>query len=255
MTGDTIHLLNNVKTDQLDSLWVFEHAFIIQEDSIKGFNQVKGKRMYGLFENNELYELNLIQNTETIYYTRNNEGQLIGINKTLSSSIKMLLEDREIQDIYYYNTVDGIVHPEGELPENAQKLKGFNWRGDERLDSKADLFANEPPLDLPKIQGIPLPKTPEAFFDERDENDALLLNEKSRLTPEILQEHERDSVQKKEQKKMIRDTVFDSTQFQPIPKPKNRVLKSNLLQDSLPQKKNPVLEMENPSSSQRPPKI
>lgn len=192
LTGDTIHLLNDVKTDQLDSLWVFDHAFIIQEDSIKGYNQVKGKSMYGLFEDNELYEVNLIQNTETIYYMRNDEEELIGINKTLSSSIKMLLNDREIEDIYYYKNVDGTVYPEGELPENAQRLKGFNWRGEERLDSKEELFEDDPPLNLPKIQGIPLPEAQPAFFDERHENDAPLLNEKSRLSPEILRA--RDSI-------------------------------------------------------------
>lgn len=243
VTGDTIHLLNDLKTDQLDSLWVFDHAFIIQEDSIKGFNQVKGKRMYGLFEDNELYELNLIQNTETIYYMRNDKDELIGINKTLSSSIKMLLEDRKITDVYYYTNVDGTIYPEGELPENAQRLKGFNWRGEERIDSKAELFANDPPLNLPKIQGIPLPEAQGAFFDDRGENDALLLNEKSRLTPEILQQHKRDSLRQKTKQEISRDTIANPKKFTPIPKsPTNNLLKSPMIQDSLPQKKNTLLK-------------
>lgn len=238
MTGDTIHLLSNVETDKLDSLRVFENAFIVQKDSIKGFNQVKGKRMYGLFnDENELYELNLIQNTETIYYMRNDEGELIGIDKTLSSSIKMLLENREIQDIYYYNNADGTLYPEGELPENAQKLKGFNWRGDERLKSKAELFINDPPLDLPKIQGIPLPEAKPDFFDERTEKDSLLLNEKSRLSPEILQPQKKESGSNLLQRPKKRDSISKSEPFKKIPDSKLDPLKSIMTQDSLPKKK------------------
>lgn len=233
VTGDTIHLLNNVKTDKLDSLRVFENAFIIQEDSIKGFNQVKGKRMYGLFEENELYEINLIQNTETIYYMRNDESELIGINKTLSSSIKMLLNNREIEDIYYYKNVDGTIYPEGELPENAQHLKGFNWRGDERLNSKAELFLNDPPLNLPKIQGISLPEEEDAFFDERNENDSLLLNKKSRLTPKILQQQKQDSIPIP----VKTDSLTDPVSYREIPDSKIDSLKTHMVQDSLPKPK------------------
>lgn len=200
VTGDTIHLINDVETDQLDSLWVFEHAFIIQKDSIKGFNQVKGKRMYGLFKNNELYELNLIQNTETIYYLRNDKDELIGIDKMLSSSIRLLLEDQKITDIYYLNQPDGTIYPKGDLPENAQKLRGFNWRGKERLKTKSDLFVNAPPLYLPKIKGIPLPVDKGAFFEKRETKDAPLLNKKSRLTPEILKSHAPDSTSSAAQK-------------------------------------------------------
>lgn len=194
LTGDTIHLMNNVETEQLDSLKVFDNAFMIQKDSIGGYNQIKGKEMYGLFEDNELYEVNLIKNTETLYYMRNDPGELIGINKTLSSSIRVLFEDREVQEIYYLKQVDGTLYPEQDLPPNARELKGFNWRGDEKLNSVEDLFAGEPPYELVKIKGIPLPEEQEEFFEERTDEDAPLLNEKSRLRPEDLRERAQDTL-------------------------------------------------------------
>jgi len=201
ITGDTIHLLSknigeteDSQSQELDSLRVFENAFIIQQDSIKGFNQVKGKRMYGLFEENELYEVNLIQNTETIYYLRNDEDSLVGIDKTESASIKMLIQNRQIEDIYYYNKVDGIIYPEEELPENARKLSGFNWRGEERLLSKEALFEDEPPLNLPKIQGIPLPDDEETFFEENQDGESPVLNEHSQLNSKILKPQKADSI-------------------------------------------------------------
>lgn len=191
LTGDTIHLLNNVETEQLDSLKVFNNAFMIQKDSVAGYNQIKGKELYGLFQDNDLYQVDILKNTETLYYMRNDSGELIGINKTLSSSIRVLLEDQEVQEIYYYKNIDGTLNPEEQSPLNERELRGFNWRGDEQLHSYSDLFAGEPPLDLPRIQGIPLPEEEGEFFEDRQRGD-MLLNERSRLRPEDLRNREED---------------------------------------------------------------
>ena len=193
LTGDTIHLLNNVKTEQLDSLKVYYNSFMIQKDSIEGYNQIKGKELYGLFSDNDLYQVDILKNTETIYYLRNDANELIGINTTLSSSIQVLLKEQEVEEIYYIKQVDGNLYPEEELPPNARELKGFNWRGDEQLHSLADLFTGKPPVELTRIQGIPLPEEEGTFFEDRRKDD-MLLNEKSRLRPEDLQNREQDSL-------------------------------------------------------------
>ena len=193
ITGDTIHLISNPKTEKLDSLKVFYDAFLIQKDSIEGYNQVKGKELTGLFVDNELYQVDIIKNTETIYYSRNEKKELIGINKTLSSSIKILFEDKDIRDIYYYRQVDGTLTPPEDFPQNARQLSGFNWRGEEQLTKKEDLFAGKVPPMLVKIKGIPLPEDMGDFFEETD-TDKPLLNENSRLKPEDLKDKKIDSL-------------------------------------------------------------
>lgn len=169
MTGDTIKIISDTKTEKLDSLIVYQNAFLAQEDTLKaGFNQVKGQILYGLFKDNEIYQVDIDKNTETIFFQRESEGdlKLIGINKVLSSSIRMLLNDREIEDVYYYQNVDGTLYREIDLPLNARELSGLNWRGKERINTKADLFKGESPPKLTKITGIPLPKDEADFFDE-----------------------------------------------------------------------------------------
>jgi len=193
MTGDTIHILNNPVTEKLDSLKVFYDAFLVQKDSIEGYNQVKGKELTGLFVNNELYQVDIIKNTETIYYSRNEENELLGINKTISSSIKILFENKTISDIYYYTKPDGTLTNPDDFPQNARELAGFNWRGDEQLLQKSDLFKGEDPPKLIKIKGIPLPEEQEDFFDETDDIESLL-NENSRLTPDDLKDTKVDSL-------------------------------------------------------------
>ena len=209
LTGDTIHLLNDVKTEKLDSLIVYDNAFMIQQDSIDGFNQLKGKEMYGLFEDNELRQVDLLKNTETIYYMRNDAKDLIGINSTLSSSLQVLFEDRQVQVVDYLGQVDGKLYPEEDLPPNARQLKGFNWRGEERINSVADLFAGEPEYELVKIQGIPLPEKEDQFFDKRELEDDPLLNEKSRLRPEDLKNRPEDTLPPASENE-IREGIKDS---------------------------------------------
>lgn len=210
MTGDTIHLISNPKTEKLDSLKVFDNAFLIQKDSIEGYNQIKGKELTGLFIDNELYQVDILKNTETIYYMRNEEKELIGINKTVSSSIKVLFEERQIEDVYYYQQIEGSITPEEELPENVRILRGFNWRGDEQLLQKSDLFAGKPPPQLVRIQGIPLPEEQEDFFDESNEEQPLL-NENSRLKPEDLKDRKLDTIPTPA---TVRDTILQKVEPQ-----------------------------------------
>ena len=165
MTGDTIQLINNLETNKLDSLKVFYNTFLIQKDSISGYNQVKGKELIGLFnDDNKLYNIDINKNAEYIFYARKENGELIGIDKRLSSSINLKLTDNEIEEITSFGNPEGALTPESMYPDNARKLRGFNWRGDERILSVDDLFKDDPPLKLVKIQGLE-----ERVLDPEDE--------------------------------------------------------------------------------------
>ena len=196
MTGDTIHLLRNLKTDQMDTLKVFNNAFLIQKDSI-GFNQVKGERLIGLFTNNELDTINIEKNTQVIFFSRNEKKELVGIDNTKSSSIQMYIENQEIRGIRFNTKVKGQLYPPSQFPENARILPGFNWRGEERLLEVKDLFRDKPAPVLPKITGIPLPKDEGEFFDEDPENE-LIIPEASKLSPEHLRNKSEDALPLKE---------------------------------------------------------
>ena len=52
------------------------------------------------------------------------------------------------------------------MPKNARQLAGLNWRGDELITSKKDLFKDEKPFTLTKIEGLLLPEEEKDFFDE-----------------------------------------------------------------------------------------
>ncbi len=213
MTGDTIHILSDTKTEKLDTLKVFNNAFLIQKDSA-GYNQVKGERLIGLFTNNELDTVNIHKNAEVIFFSRNDKDELVGINNTLSSDIQMYLESQEITGIRFLKNVDGKLYPPSEFPENARILPGFNWRGEERLKKVEDLFKGKPAPILPKIKGILLPEDEGEFFEETSE-DEMEIPEQSKLKAKDLQNREDDP---KPMTREVDSILNDSLQKPPDPK-------------------------------------
>lgn len=145
ITGDIMHLIGDNTTKKLDSLKVLNNTFIVSRDTLgTGYNQVKGINLFGKFKDGKLHDVDVIKNTEVVYYMRNDDDhELIGINKNVSSKINLILENNDIQTITFFNKVDGDLWPEADLPENARKLKGLRWRGDERIKSKDDIFTEE----------------------------------------------------------------------------------------------------------------
>lgn len=144
LTGDVMHLISNKETEKLDSLKVLNNTFIVSRDTLgSGYNQVKGQNLFGKFLDNKLHEVDIIKNTEVIYYMRNDDQELIGINKSVCSKINIIFDESEIESITFIKQVDGDIYPDKDLPENARKLRGFIWREDERIRSKKDIFPPE----------------------------------------------------------------------------------------------------------------
>ncbi len=173
MTGDSIHLISDLKTEKLDSLKVLQNAFIISQDTIsmEGFNQAKGIDLFGQFEDNELKIIDLVKNTEVIYYMYNDDKELIGINKTACSAIRITMANNDVEDLTFITQPKGDIFPEKELPKDSRKLKGFVWRGDERILTKDDIFdEDDNNIELPIIRGITNPIDIDAEVEDLDQN-------------------------------------------------------------------------------------
>lgn len=168
MTGDIMHLVGNNNTEKLDSLKILKNTFIISKDTLgTGFNQIKGLNLYGKFKENKLYEADVVKNTEVVYFMRNDKNELIGINKNVSSRINMTMDDKsKVDTITFFDSVDGDIYPENELPENARKLKGFVWRGDERIKTKEDIY---PPDEVDLDKKIVLESNKKFELDQLDQ--------------------------------------------------------------------------------------
>ena len=239
MTGDSIHLIYNTETELLDSLKVFDNAFIVQEDTIAGFNQVKGQKLYGFFnKTNDLEKVDIIKNAESITYIRDEFTVLQGIDVSKSASISLRFRESAIDEIYKYKKIAGDIFPESLIPEEKRKLANFNWRGDEQLLSKEDIFKGEAPFTLTKIKGIPLPEIDEDFFAPVEEGETPDLPEASELNPDTLRNREgnkpaigtsENDDARREEAQTVRDNnnkAADKLNENPTDKPKKSLKKS-----------------------------
>ncbi|MEE3085420.1 MAG: OstA-like protein [Bacteroidota bacterium] len=170
MSGDKIFLTSDMETKKLDSLKIIGNSWIIERDSISdtGFNQIKGGVLDGLFKEGELREIDVSKNTEVVYYMYSDEdNELIGIDKTTCSRLKMVTRENQIEDITFFVSPDGNLFPDKDLPLNERKLEGFIWREDERPNTIQELFSKEDnqfqPTEITEVS------IPEDFLQKIDE--------------------------------------------------------------------------------------
>jgi len=129
----------HTKNNKPHILYMQSTAFIVSEEDTSRYNQIKGKNMTGFFSDNKLYRINVDGNSQSIHYAKDDE-EVIGINKSESSNIVILLEDQKVSQIKFLVKPDQKLHPPGDLPRNEALLKDFKWLKEERPQSKFDIF-------------------------------------------------------------------------------------------------------------------
>ncbi len=109
------------------------------------FNQVKGTQITGYIENRKLYQVDIDNNAECVYYVQEEDSSLIGINTSITSQMRVLLEDNKIRQIRFYDQPDGKIYPDARFEEKNRKLLDFRWLNKYRPLGVSDLFVNPIP--------------------------------------------------------------------------------------------------------------
>ena len=138
LTADSIHVV--VSGNQLDSLVMFNTAFIVSLDTLENYNQIRGRDMIGYFRKNQLYKIMVDGNAQTLYYVREDNGNLMGIDLAESSAMIIRLKNNAVNSINYLSKIKEITYPEKKLPPDMKRLKGFNWQETYRPKNKMDIF-------------------------------------------------------------------------------------------------------------------
>jgi lipopolysaccharide export system protein LptA len=119
--------------NQIHTLNLQFNAFIVIEDTIQNFNQLKGKNMTGYFVDNKIDRLNVDGNSESIFFALDEEdNSLTGVNKILCSSMIIRFVENKVDNLSAYVNPEATFIPPHELNETDTRLKGFNWRDEER---------------------------------------------------------------------------------------------------------------------------
>jgi lipopolysaccharide export system protein LptA len=142
ISADSINL--TIKNGTLDQMRTDVNSFIISEDSVNNFNQIKGRDMTASFKGSSIDRIDVDGNCESIYYTLDDEeNQLIGMNKILASNMLIKFQDNEIDKIIPRVSPEGRFIPPHELKEDERRLAGFSWRIAEK-PTLQDVLNNTP---------------------------------------------------------------------------------------------------------------
>ncbi|MDR1155945.1 MAG: hypothetical protein LBL04_14655 [Bacteroidales bacterium] len=137
MTAEHIEIeTQNQKPRRMNLL---NKGFIAQEDSA-GFNQIKGKKIVGLFrDDHELYRINAYGDGETVYYIYDGPD-VTGVNKLKSTDVVILIEDRKAQEVTHIDQAEGEMIPPNEFSAEELTLNGFRWQIKLKPVDKNDIY-------------------------------------------------------------------------------------------------------------------
>ena len=141
LRGDSINIV--IARRAIDSVLLYPNGFIIQKDTIEGFNQIKGKTMTAYFKNNELDHVYDDGNAETVYWLREEDGSMIGINVSQSVAMDITIRENQIVRIKYFKKTTETLYPKDKMKPGAEILKGFEWKEELRPVDKKDIFRKE----------------------------------------------------------------------------------------------------------------
>jgi lipopolysaccharide export system protein LptA len=141
MTADSIRML--IKNKKIDKIYLVANSFVVAQDSLKNFNQIKGRRMTANFDGKTISHVVVQGNGESIYYaldkdkdnpdtTKRKDQYTTGMNKIICSNMKINFTNGKVKDITFYIKPDASFIPPHEIKKEETKLRGFTWRGKDR---------------------------------------------------------------------------------------------------------------------------
>lgn len=149
ITADSIHL--TMANGTLDKLYMNKNAFIISQESKQFYNQIKGINMIGYFVDATLSKVDVFGNGQTIYYPREEDGSLIGVNETKCSEMTIRIDSNTIEKISFYDKPTAKLTPADRMPHNGMRLDYFEWKAGVRPYSVSDLIlGTSDPTSAPK---------------------------------------------------------------------------------------------------------
>jgi lipopolysaccharide assembly outer membrane protein LptD (OstA) len=139
ISGDTIYLAT--KNKKADRLSIYKNGFIVSPSGKKYFDQIKGINIFGYFADNELRQMDVMGNAESIYFGKDDaKDKYMGSNKALCTNITIYFKDKKINRIVFKKKPEAVFTPMSKLTKEQMQLKDFKWQIDRKPKSREELM-------------------------------------------------------------------------------------------------------------------
>lgn len=126
ITGDTIFIYR--KNNELDRMFVYQNALVIERDKKGFYNQVKGRELTAYFREKGLYKIRVNGNGESVYYAQEDTGKYVGVNDVKCGKMEIRMDtNNKVKTVVYFDQPEAVFYPLADLPKNRERLQGFNW--------------------------------------------------------------------------------------------------------------------------------
>jgi lipopolysaccharide export system protein LptA len=127
----------------MDKLVIHNRAFVVSEADTFGFNQIKGKKITGYFEDDGLRKIEVKGNGQTVFYAAEEGEPPIGMNKSECTDILVFIKENEIQKITFIEEPQSVLYPMDRINPKDRILKDFSWQIDKRPKNREDIYRQE----------------------------------------------------------------------------------------------------------------
>ena len=125
ITGDTVKILQ--AKSRLDKMFVRSNSFIISEDRVDQYNQIKGRNMVAFFHNNEIRSVDVKGNGQSVYYAKEDSVKYSGVNSIVCSDMHINIDSNKVRDITFFSSPEGTFYPIEKFPASKKRLPDFKW--------------------------------------------------------------------------------------------------------------------------------
>ena len=120
---------------------IIDYALAIQDRGVNDqYNQLSGREMTAFFNNGELYNVLVEGNAMSLYYLVEDDGTVIGLNKTESPYLSMDIEEDKLQKLKLWPATTAVTTPLPQLLPEQKRLEGFVWLDYLRPLNSFDIF-------------------------------------------------------------------------------------------------------------------
>ena len=116
------------------------NALCVMQDTLEYFNQMSGKIVTVYLKDGEMTHIDTDGNALTVYYAKENDGSMVGVNTTASSFIRMYIVDQKMHHMRFTKATTGVLYPIDQVPAGSDRLANFFWAEDKRPKDPMDVF-------------------------------------------------------------------------------------------------------------------
>ncbi|WP_051295913.1 OstA-like protein [Eisenibacter elegans] len=135
MSADSIQL--QMANGKVSRVYLKQRSFVITQDTLLNFNQLKGKYITSYLEDNKIRQIHVEGNSESLYFLLGDgDSTLKAIDKALCARSVFLFEEvlkadstleNKLKYVKRYNEIEAKIIPPHEIEPPLRKLKDFRW--------------------------------------------------------------------------------------------------------------------------------